>query len=84
MFNNHLWSFTLSHENKNFVVLYKSSQFSSRVIQDNIVLISRALRHQFVIPEWHEFTQHIEEFYWSVKTLTGGKVGIVVMLLCML
>ncbi|XP_050724458.1 glutaminase liver isoform, mitochondrial-like isoform X4 [Eriocheir sinensis] len=46
-----------------------------KVIQDNIVLISRALRHQFVIPEWHEFTQHIEEFYWSVKTLTGGKVA---------
>ncbi|XP_045102329.1 glutaminase liver isoform, mitochondrial-like isoform X3 [Portunus trituberculatus] len=46
-----------------------------RVIQDNIVLISRALRHQFVIPEWHEFTQYIEEFYWSAKTLTGGKVA---------
>ncbi|XP_063870622.1 glutaminase liver isoform, mitochondrial-like isoform X2 [Scylla paramamosain] len=46
-----------------------------KVIQDNIVLISRALRHQFVIPEWHEFTQYIEEFYWSAKTLTGGKLA---------
>ncbi|XP_047491930.1 glutaminase kidney isoform, mitochondrial-like isoform X2 [Penaeus chinensis] len=46
-----------------------------RVIQDNIVLISRALRHQFVIPEWLDFISHIEEFYWSVKGLTGGKVA---------
>lgn len=46
-----------------------------RVIQDNIVLISRALRHQFVIPEWLDFISHIEEFYWSVKGLTGGKVS---------
>ncbi|XP_063597338.1 uncharacterized protein LOC134774018 [Penaeus indicus] len=44
-----------------------------KVIQDNIVLISRALRHQFVIPEWLDFISHIEEFYWSVKGLTGGK-----------
>ncbi|XP_066942099.1 glutaminase liver isoform, mitochondrial isoform X3 [Macrobrachium rosenbergii] len=46
-----------------------------KVIQDNIVLISRALRHQFVIPDWHDFTAYIEEFYWSVKTLTDGKVA---------
>nr|XP_053635223.1 glutaminase liver isoform, mitochondrial-like isoform X2 [Cherax quadricarinatus] len=46
-----------------------------KVIQDNIVLISRALRHQFVIPEWHDFTSYIEEFYWSVKSLTSGKVA---------
>lgn len=59
-----------------------SSLYSSRVIQDNIVLISRALRHQFVIPEWHEFTQHIEEFYWSAKTLTGGKVGVIIIPAC--
>ncbi|XP_037796947.1 glutaminase liver isoform, mitochondrial-like [Penaeus monodon] len=45
-----------------------------KVIQDNIVLISRALRHQFVIPEWLDFISHIEEFYWSVKGLTGGKI----------
>ncbi|XP_042868705.1 glutaminase kidney isoform, mitochondrial-like [Penaeus japonicus] len=45
-----------------------------KVIQDNIVLISRALRHQFVIPEWHDFISYIEEFYWSVKGLTGGKI----------
>ncbi|XP_071551699.1 glutaminase liver isoform, mitochondrial-like isoform X2 [Panulirus ornatus] len=45
------------------------------VIQDNIVLISRALRHQLVVPEWHDFTSYIEEFYWSCKSLTGGKVA---------
>ncbi|XP_045618665.1 glutaminase liver isoform, mitochondrial isoform X2 [Procambarus clarkii] len=46
-----------------------------RVIQDNILLISRALRHHFVIPEWHDFTSYIEEFYWSAKSLTLGKVA---------
>ncbi|KAK3859166.1 hypothetical protein Pcinc_034693 [Petrolisthes cinctipes] len=46
-----------------------------RVIQDNIIIISRALRHQFVIPEWHDFTEYIEEFYWSCKGATGGKVA---------
>ncbi|XP_042225180.1 glutaminase liver isoform, mitochondrial-like isoform X2 [Homarus americanus] len=46
-----------------------------KVIQDNIVLISRALRHQFVVPEWHDFNSYIEEFYWSAKALTVGKVA---------
>lgn len=33
------------------------------VIKDNILLISQALRHHLVIPEWREFTSYIEEFY---------------------
>ncbi|MPC31776.1 Glutaminase kidney isoform, mitochondrial [Portunus trituberculatus] len=58
-----------------YIIQFVVDDETCRVIQDNIVLISRALRHQFVIPEWHEFTQYIEEFYWSAKTLTGGKVA---------
>ncbi|CAL4060959.1 unnamed protein product, partial [Meganyctiphanes norvegica] len=46
-----------------------------KVIRDNIVLISKALRHQLVIPEWHDFCAHIEEFYWNAKNLPGGKVA---------
>lgn len=45
------------------------------VIKENIVLISRALRHHFVIPEFQEFCKQIEEFYWSCKARTGGKVA---------
>ncbi len=44
-------------------------------IRENIVLISRALRHHFVIPEFVEFTKYIEEFYWKCKVHTSGKVA---------
>ncbi|RXG72700.1 Glutaminase kidney isoform, mitochondrial [Armadillidium vulgare] len=46
-----------------------------KVIRDNIVLISRALRHKFVIPEWEDFCEQIEEFYDYCKEFEGGKVA---------
>ena len=46
-----------------------------RLIFENIVLISRALRHQFIIPDFLGFTQHIERMYETVKENTGGKVA---------
>ncbi|XP_032670301.1 glutaminase liver isoform, mitochondrial isoform X1 [Odontomachus brunneus] len=46
-----------------------------RIINPNIVLISRAFRHQFIIPDWAGFTKHIEDFYWKCKTNTEGKVA---------
>ncbi|XP_011632821.1 glutaminase liver isoform, mitochondrial isoform X2 [Pogonomyrmex barbatus] len=46
-----------------------------RIINPNIVLISRAFRHQFIIPDWSGFTKHIEDFYWKCKTNTEGKVA---------
>lgn len=33
------------------------------LIFENIVLISRALRHQFIIPDFKAFTDHIADFY---------------------
>ncbi|XP_046384449.1 glutaminase liver isoform, mitochondrial-like isoform X2 [Ischnura elegans] len=45
------------------------------VISDNIVLISRAFRHQFKIPDFQGFTKHIEDFYWKCKSNTEGKVA---------
>jgi len=45
------------------------------VIRENIVLISRALRHSFVIPEFQEFVKQVEESYWNCKANTGGKVA---------
>jgi len=46
-----------------------------KVIQENKILISRALRRKFVIPEFNEFCKYIEEFYWKCKANTGGKVA---------
>ena len=39
------------------------------------MLISRAFRRQFVIPEFEEFTDKIEKFYWQCKNIEGGKVN---------
>ncbi|XP_026298850.1 glutaminase kidney isoform, mitochondrial isoform X6 [Apis mellifera] len=46
-----------------------------RIINPNIVLISRAFRHQFIIPDWSGFTKHIEDFYWKCKSNSEGKVA---------
>ncbi|KAK2587663.1 hypothetical protein KPH14_003781 [Odynerus spinipes] len=46
-----------------------------RIVNPNIVLISRAFRHQFIIPDWAGFTKHIEDFYWKCKSNTEGKVA---------
>lgn len=40
-----------------------------------MILISRAFRHQFVIPDFPGFTKYIEEFYWRCKANTEGKVS---------
>lgn len=46
-----------------------------RIVSPNIVLISRAFKHQFIIPDWAGFIKHIEDFYWKCKTNTEGKVA---------
>ncbi|UYV77043.1 GLS [Cordylochernes scorpioides] len=46
-----------------------------RVVKENIMLISRAFRHQFVIPDFQEFTKNLEDIYWKCKVNTGGKVA---------
>lgn len=45
------------------------------VIMKNIILISRAFRGQFVIPDFTAFTKYIEEFYWKCKSNHAGKVA---------
>jgi glutaminase len=45
------------------------------VVSSNVVLISRAFRHQFIIPDFQGFTKHIEDFYWKCKSNTEGKVS---------
>lgn len=48
--------------------------FLDSVIEPNIVLIARAFRHQFVVPDFLGFTKDIEEIYWKCKSNTDGKV----------
>ncbi|CAO1305449.1 unnamed protein product [Diamesa tonsa] len=45
------------------------------VIEPNIVLIARAFRHQFVVPDFLSFTKDVEEIYWKCKSNTDGKVA---------
>ncbi|GAB0097014.1 Glutaminase [Sergentomyia squamirostris] len=45
------------------------------VVADNIVLIARAFRHQFVIPDFQGFCKDIEEIYWRCKSNMDGKVA---------
>lgn len=45
------------------------------VVKDNIDLVSRSLKHQLVIPQFNDFTQEIEKFYWKCKLINGGKVA---------
>uniref|UniRef100_A0A0A9X2U1 glutaminase n=2 Tax=Lygus hesperus TaxID=30085 RepID=A0A0A9X2U1_LYGHE len=46
-----------------------------RAISTNLVLISRAFRHHFIIPDFTDFTKYIEEFYWKCKSKSEGKVA---------
>ncbi|XP_076033452.1 glutaminase liver isoform, mitochondrial-like isoform X3 [Oratosquilla oratoria] len=46
-----------------------------KVVKDNIVLISKALRNQFVIPEFADFCKYINDFYYNCKEIEEGKVA---------
>ena len=54
--------------------LLSQSEFKS-VVEPNIVLINRALRGDFVIPDWQKFVNKLEEFYWKCKVNKGGRVA---------
>lgn len=49
--------------------------FHFSVISDNIVLIAKAFRNQFVIPDFQGFCKDIEDIYWKCKSNTDGKVA---------
>ncbi|BES91721.1 Glutaminase [Nesidiocoris tenuis] len=44
-------------------------------IAANLVLISRAFRHHFIIPDFSDFTKYIEDFYWKCKSNSEGKLA---------
>ncbi|XP_013104745.2 glutaminase liver isoform, mitochondrial isoform X1 [Stomoxys calcitrans] len=45
------------------------------VVAQNIVLIAKAFRQQFVIPDFVGFVKDVEEIYWKCKSNTDGKVA---------
>ena len=44
------------------------------LIFENIVLISRALRRQFIIPDFLGFTRYVDTFYEAAKENTNGTI----------
>ncbi|XP_022914987.1 glutaminase kidney isoform, mitochondrial isoform X2 [Onthophagus taurus] len=45
------------------------------IVSQNIGLITRAFRHQFIIPDFQTFSKDIEEIYWKCKDNRNGKVA---------
>ena len=58
---------------KNNLETFIKSNF--RLIYENLVLISRALRHQFIIPDFLTFTRYIDEFYENAAKINDGNVA---------
>lgn len=54
--------------------LLSEDEFKS-AIKSNIVLISKAMRGEMVIPDWVKFTNKLEEFYWKCKVNKNGHVA---------
>uniref|UniRef100_A0A2C9K1F8 glutaminase n=1 Tax=Biomphalaria glabrata TaxID=6526 RepID=A0A2C9K1F8_BIOGL len=46
-----------------------------RCIAENIVLIAKAFKNQFIIPEFVQFTQRIDEIFWRAKANTHGQLA---------
>ncbi|XP_053967186.1 glutaminase liver isoform, mitochondrial isoform X3 [Anastrepha ludens] len=45
------------------------------VVAQNIVLIAKAFRQQFIIPDFVSFVKDVEDIYWKCKTNTDGNVA---------
>ena len=56
-----------------FFQLKMHFSYIRRLTYENIVLISKALRHQFIIPDFTSFTKYIDEFYETASKCTEGK-----------
>uniref|UniRef100_A0A2K5RY05 glutaminase n=1 Tax=Cebus imitator TaxID=2715852 RepID=A0A2K5RY05_CEBIM len=46
-----------------------------KCVSSNIVLLTQAFRKKFVIPDFEEFTGHVDRIFEDAKELTGGKVA---------
>ncbi|KAM5336374.1 glutaminase liver isoform, mitochondrial isoform 3-T3 [Glossophaga mutica] len=46
-----------------------------KCVRSNIVLLTQAFRKKFVIPDFEEFTGHVDRIFEDSKELAGGKVA---------
>ncbi|XP_074126093.1 glutaminase liver isoform, mitochondrial isoform X2 [Sminthopsis crassicaudata] len=46
-----------------------------KCVSSNIVLLTQAFRKKFVIPDFEEFTDHVDRIFEESKERTGGKVA---------
>ncbi|XP_036615206.1 glutaminase liver isoform, mitochondrial isoform X3 [Trichosurus vulpecula] len=46
-----------------------------KCVSSNIVLLTQAFRKKFVIPDFEEFTDHVDRIFEETKERTGGKVA---------
>ncbi|XP_072511169.1 glutaminase liver isoform, mitochondrial isoform X2 [Notamacropus eugenii] len=46
-----------------------------KCVSSNIVLLTQAFRKKFVIPDFEEFTDHVDRIFEETKDLTEGKVA---------
>ncbi|XP_035874686.1 glutaminase liver isoform, mitochondrial isoform X2 [Phyllostomus discolor] len=46
-----------------------------KCVNSNIVLLTQAFRKKFVIPDFEDFTGHVDRIFEDTKELTGGKVA---------
>lgn len=44
-----------------------------QVVKCDLALVSRALRQQFVVPDFATFCKDMEEMYWKCKSIDSGK-----------
>ncbi|XP_039193284.1 glutaminase liver isoform, mitochondrial isoform X2 [Crotalus tigris] len=51
-----------------------SRELFRRCVSSNIVLLTQAFRKKFVIPDFKEFTSHVEQIFECTKGLREGKV----------
>ncbi|XP_007428328.1 glutaminase liver isoform, mitochondrial isoform X2 [Python bivittatus] len=52
-----------------------SRELFRRCVSSNIVLLTQAFRKKFVIPDFQEFTTHVEQIFDRTKRLREGKVA---------
>ncbi|XP_070596720.1 glutaminase liver isoform, mitochondrial isoform X1 [Erythrolamprus reginae] len=52
-----------------------SRELFRRCVSSNIVLLTQAFRKKFVIPDFEEFTSHVEQIFERTKGLREGKVA---------
>ncbi|XP_022300661.1 glutaminase kidney isoform, mitochondrial-like isoform X1 [Crassostrea virginica] len=55
--------------------LYLDKKTFKECIQENIILISKSMKNDFIVPEWQSFKQEIDKIYRNCRNNTNGDVA---------